>query len=273
MTIERTGYGEALRRQGSFEAQGRLENLQELITAAEDFARGTEDETLQSFLEHVALITDIDLAEEGAEAVTLMTLHSAKGLEFDLVFMTGMEDGFLPHRRSLQNEERAHLDDSFVPGPAHGGIEEERRLCYVGMTRARKRLVLSFAESRSIFGRTEENPPSRFLGDVPGLAASAGRAGRGGATVVDLTDFDLDDDDEIFEDDMVVDYSDEYSQVGGRPGPGARPEAWRGRRVDHASFGHGRVIDAQPSPHGPKLTVEFESVGVKTVMANYVRLV
>ena len=268
LVIDRTGYAQALRKQASLEAEGRLENLQELVSAAEDFARGTEDTSLAGFLEHVALITDIDLAEADAQAVTLMTLHAAKGLEFDQVFLTGMEEGLLPHRRSLEEDERARLDRGSA---GQGGVAEERRLCYVGMTRARSELILSCAQSRSIFGRTEINPPSRFLSEVPGLGA-AGRPTSVGArrgVVTDLTDVDLDEDDDLDSAEVLIDYSDEYSQLGASAGPAN----WQGRLVEHASFGRGRVIQQQSSPHGPKLIVEFESVGRKTVLSNYVRIV
>jgi len=105
-----------------------------------------------AFLDHIALLSDIDTYEEDASAVTLMTLHSAKGLEFPVVFITGMEQGIFPHSRSLNSEEE---------------LEEERRLCYVGMTRAKKRLFLSNAYKRSIFGYTQHNGPSIFLNDLP----------------------------------------------------------------------------------------------------------
>ena len=119
----------------------------------------TGDHTLGGFLQHVALITNVDMTKSGAEAVSLMTLHAAKGLEFDWVFLVGLEEGMLPHYRSLETDAVGH--------GARGGVEEERRLCYVGMTRARRCLLLSCAQSRSIFARTQRNPPSRFLEDVP----------------------------------------------------------------------------------------------------------
>ncbi len=158
MVITQSGYAAALEREGTDEAGGRLENLRELSSAAIEFARTRGDSSLSGFLDHIALITDIDAAESGAEAITLMTLHSAKGLEFEEVFMIGLEDGLLPHRRSIYSE-NGELDPDW--------LEEERRLCYVGMTRARERLHLSLASSRMIFGRSEHNQPSRFLDDIP----------------------------------------------------------------------------------------------------------
>ena len=262
LLIERSGYAAALERQGDLEAEGRLENLRELVTAAEDFARGTEDESLGGFLEHVALLTDIDQAAERSGALTLMTLHAAKGLEFDRVFITGLEEGLLPHRRAL--------DDDPSGGRSDGGVAEERRLFYVGMTRARQQLVLCQARSRSLAGGHGIATPSRFLREVPGLlGAGAERSGE----LIEPGGFDLDDEDDIFGDggpdgdELVVDYGDEYSQVAGA----GDPNAWHGRWVEHATFGRGRVRSVEASPRGAKLVVVFESIGPKSVMADYVR--
>ncbi|HEX8960131.1 MAG TPA: DNA helicase PcrA [Geobacteraceae bacterium] len=150
--IEETGYGARLRDERSDEAADRLANLQELIAALEEFERTSEERTLSAFLEQVALISDLEREEKGRESVTLMTLHSAKGLEFPVVFMIGMEERLFPHVRAL--------DD-----PAQ--MEEERRLCYVGMTRARERLFLTNARRRRIFGQEQYNSPSRFIADIP----------------------------------------------------------------------------------------------------------
>jgi len=260
LCIERSGYLSALEKEGGDTAMARQENLRELVTAAMEFSSMTGDHTLEGFLQHIALITDIDMAESGAEAVSLMTLHAAKGLEFDWVFLVGLEEGLLPHYRSL--DAGADEDAQRV----RGGVEEERRLCYVGMTRARRCLFLSCAQSRSIFGRTERNPPSRFLEDVPGVGLREPETGR--KTDLDLVDVDLDDGDEV-----VVDYSDEYNQI---PAASARPEGplgWVGQKVDHASFGLGTVADALTSSRGVKLVIDFDSVGRKVVYSNYVRLV
>ena len=295
LALEISGYAKALEKQGEEDAWSRLENLNELVTAAEDVAEARDDDSLPVFLEHVALVAAVDKSAEGVDAATLMTLHAAKGLEFDRVYMVGMEEGMLPHRRSLQS----HFDDDDDDSSPGHSLEEERRLCYVGMTRARKHLSLNLARSRSIFGRTEINPPSRFLGDLPegkgtgGLATSgSGAALRAGSEqrgrLIDLGDgdIDLDEDDDMFVDmdddddldegfeDSVVDYDDEYSQVpsGAKP-PGSDPVAWQGRRVMHSAFGRGRVRMASHGKAGVvKLVVVFESVGPKTVMANYVRL-
>ncbi|MEK7366525.1 MAG: 3'-5' exonuclease, partial [candidate division NC10 bacterium] len=135
--LDETGLARALQEEGTPEAEGRLENLRELVAAAQDFAVRSEEPTLQAFLDSVALISDVDTLEEGRGAVTLMTLHMAKGLEFGVVFMTGMEEGVFPHARALADEEE---------------LEEERRLCYVGITRAKHRLYCTAALERRLYG-------------------------------------------------------------------------------------------------------------------------
>ncbi len=144
--LDRSGYVAELQAEHTVEAEGRLENLAELIGAAADF------ESVDSFLEQISLVSDVDAIDEDESSVLLMTLHSAKGLEFPVVFIIGMEDGVFPHLRSLGEPDE---------------LEEERRLAYVGITRARERLHLSHAWSRMLFGSTQYNPPSRFLDEIP----------------------------------------------------------------------------------------------------------
>lgn len=150
--LERTGYVAALEEERTVEAMGKVENVKELLSVAREFETNLPDATLGDFLEHISLLTDIDLYEEEAEAVTLMTLHNAKGLEFPVVFVAGMEDGIFPHIRSLTD-----LSE----------LEEERRLCYVGITRAKERLYLTHAWSRSLWGGTSYQMQSRFLREIP----------------------------------------------------------------------------------------------------------
>jgi DNA helicase-2/ATP-dependent DNA helicase PcrA len=161
--LDRSGYLEALEAEHTIESEGRLENLAELVGAADDFA------TVEEFLEQVSLVSDVDEMEEDPTSVILMTLHSAKGLEFPAVFMIGLEDGVFPHLRSLTEPEQ---------------LEEERRLAYVGITRARQRLYLTHAWSRTLYGGTQYNPPSRFLDEIPERLVHAidgnRRASRGG---------------------------------------------------------------------------------------------
>ena len=150
--LDTTGYLADLQNEGTIEAESRMENLQELVSAAREFMERSEDRSLQAFLDSVALIADIDEMSEGAGAVTLMTLHSAKGLEFPVVFITGMEEGVFPHARALSDDDE---------------LEEERRLCYVGMTRAKRQLFLTSALSRRLYNNDNYNLPSRFLDEVP----------------------------------------------------------------------------------------------------------
>ncbi|HWD41353.1 MAG TPA: DNA helicase PcrA [Fimbriimonas sp.] len=147
-----SGYMDALKSEGTEEALGRLENLQELVNVTTEYDRDVEDRSLAGFLESVSLVSDVDSMSGTGDAVTLMTLHSAKGLEFPVVFIAGMEEGVFPHSRSLTSDTE---------------LEEERRLAYVGMTRAREELHLANAKRRSIFGTPNFNLPSRFLEDIP----------------------------------------------------------------------------------------------------------
>ena len=136
----------------TFESQGRIENLDELVGVAREFdERGEEDASLATFLQEISLYSDSDSLSEPRPEVTLMTLHNAKGLEFPIVFVIGLEEGLFPHQRSLDEGDEA----------------EERRLCYVGMTRARQSLTLTHAHSRTIFGVRGYNLPSRFLSELP----------------------------------------------------------------------------------------------------------
>jgi len=144
--LERSGYLDELEAEHTVESAGRLENLGELVGSAREF------ETVDAFLEQIALVADTDKIEDDDSKVTLMTLHSAKGLEYPVVFLVGAEEGVFPHIRALTEPEE---------------LEEERRLAYVGITRAREKLYLSHAWSRTLFGSTQYNPPSRFLDEIP----------------------------------------------------------------------------------------------------------
>ena len=149
--LDRSGYFEALEAERTIEAQGRMENLQELVGVAREYQGSAENPTLSEFLQQISLYSDQDAIEEERSLVTLMTLHNAKGLEFRAVFLIGMEEGVFPHSRSIEEQ----------------GLEEERRLCYVGLTRAQERLVLTHAAARSLWGSRGYNLPSRFLDELP----------------------------------------------------------------------------------------------------------
>jgi DNA helicase-2/ATP-dependent DNA helicase PcrA len=151
--LDRSGYLDALEAERTIEARGRIENLEELVGVAREFEAAAQEPSLSSFLQEVSLYSDQDAlrdVDEGGQ-VTLMTLHNAKGLEFRAVFMIGVEERIFPHMRSLEE----------------GSLEEERRLCYVGMTRAKEKLTLTHAMRRSLYGRSDANLPSRFLDELP----------------------------------------------------------------------------------------------------------
>jgi DNA helicase-2/ATP-dependent DNA helicase PcrA len=149
--LEQSGYLDALEAERTIEARGRIENLQELVGVAQEYVEQAEEPSLSAFLQEISLVSDQDTIQEEQSLVTLMTLHNAKGLEFGAVFLIGMEEGIFPHARSIEEQ----------------GIEEERRLAYVGMTRAKERLTLTHASSRSLWGSRAHNLPSRFLDELP----------------------------------------------------------------------------------------------------------
>jgi DNA helicase-2/ATP-dependent DNA helicase PcrA len=156
--LEETGYLEALRAERTIEAQGRIENLEELVNVAAEYdTSDSEQRSVAEFLQQIALIADADTRADDDGLVTLMTLHNAKGLEYPVVFMIGFEDGVFPHSRALEE----------------GGIEEERRLCYVGITRAQRDLYITYARSRTVFGAHGYALPSRFLAEIPSSLTDA----------------------------------------------------------------------------------------------------
>ncbi len=239
--IEQTGYGPMLRDSGDPQAEERLANLEELLRALEEHAG--EAESLAEFLEQAALVTDLDRYESGSERITLMTLHAAKGLEFPIVFLVAMEEGVFPHVRSHREED---------------GIEEERRLCYVGMTRARERLYLTFARQRRLFGSVQNNERSRFLDEIPQdlvrwvgdpafAWASARSALRRSAPALS----------EVSEEGPRIVYDD-----------GLRV----GARVRHQSFGVGTVVQVEGRGDQQKVTVLFARAGRKKLMVKFAGL-
>jgi DNA helicase-2/ATP-dependent DNA helicase PcrA len=227
-----SGYREDLKRERSSEAEARLENLEELIAAAEDYARTQETATFEGFLDGIALVSDVDELPDGTRGVTLMTLHSAKGLEFPVVFLTGMEEGVFPHARAM-----ASADE----------VEEERRLCYVGVTRAKARLAISYALHRRMHGYGL-GEPSRFLLEMPEehlvLLGAAGREPRLPAPV-DEPQLDAGDDDLPLK---------------------------VGARVRHGRWGEGLVVGVERSGDDTLVTVRFASVGRKQLSLQYAQL-
>jgi DNA helicase-2/ATP-dependent DNA helicase PcrA len=231
--LNASGYREDLRQERSSEAEARLENLEELIAAAEDYAGSQASPSLEGFLDGVALVSDVDELPAGTRGVTLMTLHSAKGLEFPVVFLTGMEEGVFPHARSM-----ASTDE----------VEEERRLCYVGVTRAKNRLAISYALHRRIHGYGL-GEPSRFLLEMPEehlvLLGAAGRAEGRGEAEVEAAPFDTGGDDLPLK---------------------------VGARVRHGRWGEGLVVGVERSGGDTLVTVRFASVGRKQISLQYAQL-
>jgi len=239
--LDRTGYLRALERDGTPEAETRVENLRELLTGAEDFeaqnAAELEDRgMLDLFLDQVALVSDLDSYDDESDRVSLMTVHSAKGLEFPGVFLVGLEEGVFPHAAASRDPD---------------GIEEERRLCYVGMTRAMETLHITFAQERRRFGSKSFGVPSRFLREIP-------------PSVLEGEPPDARDP----LDGPTVDYS--YAQDD--PGESGEATLAPGLRVRHPVFGWGSIVRVRGSGLATKLEIKFDRVGVKTVMLKYANL-
>jgi DNA helicase-2/ATP-dependent DNA helicase PcrA len=240
--LELSGYGAALAREDSQESQDRLENLAELLAAAVDYEAREEAPSLAGFLDRAALVSETDRLRDDVP-VLLMTLHAAKGLEFESVFLVGLEEGLLPHSRSLSGED---------------ALEEERRLCYVGMTRAMERLHLSWARSRQVFGQRRVAEPSRFLEEIPeeSLERSGGLLRlppRRGET--------------------PPRWAPPAVAAPSASGPGGPAEPMRpGVRVRHPLFGVGTVLRREGDGDDLKLTVSFPGVGAKKLVARFAGL-
>jgi DNA helicase II / ATP-dependent DNA helicase PcrA len=249
--LEDAGYLQELRLEATSEAQDRLENLQELVAAIDEYVELAETPTLAGFLEEITLATDIDSMGDAKGSVNMMTLHSAKGLEFSHVYLPGLEEGLFPHSRSL--EER----------PA---LEEERRLCYVGITRARHELMLSAARIRTVFGRAELSELSRFVAEIPSELLELGEIVTTPAPTATATAPRIirqrDEMDQSRDDDTGYRVPD----VRGAPDRDFAP----GSRVFHATFGEGRVVATDGVGKQKKLTIDFPSVGKKTIVARFV---
>jgi DNA helicase-2/ATP-dependent DNA helicase PcrA len=243
--LDRTGYLRQLEAEETPEAEARIENLKELIAAADDFERDNaeiaadERTDLELFLDQVTLVSDIDSYDRRDDCVSLMTVHSAKGLEYPVVFVVGMEEGIFPHSGSLRDER---------------SVEEERRLCYVGMTRAMERLTLTCASERFRFGSRTHGARSRFLQEIPPAALARSLDHRSpdgpGRRRTETT----------------LDYS--Y----GQPAPGDSPDLVPGLFVHHPTFGRGTILTVIGSGAGQKLRIKFERAGVKTIAIRYANL-
>ena len=253
LVLDRSGYLEVLRDERSEEAEARIENLMELVSAAREYETREPDATLGGFVDRLSLLSEADEAEGAKEArVWLMSMHAAKGLEFPVVIVAGMEEGLFPHARSTEDEDE---------------IEEERRICYVCITRAQERLILTGASRRRVFGEYQPTEPSRFLNEIPAAlidriepAAPAprwqpyelrnpySRAPHRPRVREATTSFEYEHEDQ--------------SQSGVRTG----------MRVRHPQFGVGIVTDVEEHGDDFKVTVKFNSAGTKKLLAKYAKL-
>lgn len=239
--LDRTGYLAQLEESTDPQDQARAENIGELLSVAKDFQDTNPSGTVEDFLEQVALVNDVDSFEQEESKVTLMTLHAAKGLEFPIVFLGGLEEGLFPHSRTLMNPEE---------------IEEERRLAYVGITRAEKELYISNATTRTVFGRTSSYLPSRFIDEIPEELVDGLRAKR-----------------KVPDD--IKRHVPQHMSVTSRPvtKPIIRNEViadWKiGDTAIHSKWGNGKVINVAGEGAGMKLTIEFPTQGVRVVMAKF----
>jgi len=224
--IKKINYYEELKKEGEFKAQSKIENIKELILAVQEFEENNEDKSLTAFLEYVALITDIDLYKGEEDLVTVMTLHSAKGLEFPVVFITGFEEGIFPHSRALNSEEE---------------LEEERRLCYVGMTRAKERMYLTYAWRRNLNGNTLFNSVSRFISEIPKhLIKKVGM--------------------------------EKIEEIPSLTNRREKIEIAVGGKIRHLDWGIGVILNKIDTENDIFITVDFERVGLKKLSVNFAPL-
>lgn len=224
--IKKINYYEELKKEEEFKAQSKIENIKELILAVQEFEENNEERSLTAFLEYVALITDIDLYKGEEDVVTVMTLHSAKGLEFPIVFITGFEEGIFPHSRALNSEEE---------------LEEERRLCYVGMTRAKERIYLTYAWRRNLNGNTLFNSVSRFISEIP-------------KHLIKKADMEKDE---------------EIPSLNGRK---EKIEIAVGCKIRHLDWGIGVILNKVDTENDIFITVDFKKVGLKKLSVNFAPL-
>ena len=274
LVLELTGYEAELKAEKTDEAQARIENLDELYSKAVSYRDMTEEPTLAGFLEDVALVADIDNREEESEYVVLMTLHSAKGLEFPNVYMAGMEDGLFPGYMTI------------TAGDDGEDMEEERRLCYVGITRAKKHLTMTAAKMRMVRGDMQYSSVSRFVKEIP-------------ERLVDGTTYDPSilsssasrnsySDDNVFGGRSVnTNYGSGFTESTMRkshsaPAPKAPVYGTKiqrgnldynqGDRVSHRKFGEGTVVDISDGKRDYEVTVEFDTAGQKKMLASFAKL-
>jgi len=240
--IERTGMVKSLEDEDTEEAYARIENIKEFITVAQDFEEQNEENNLEEFLAGISLVSDIDTMDEQKDNVFLMTLHSAKGLEFPVVFMVGMEEGVFPGYRAITEED---------------GIDEERRLCYVGITRAKEKLYITNTKSRKLFGNTTYNRKSRFIEEIsPGLIQELGETRIQNNEGIKFS---------LFRGSKPISLEDIKKKN--------TEESFNiGDRVEHKKFGTGTVTLAKKEGDDLLLEIQFDSCGMKRLVAAYANL-
>lgn len=283
--LEKTGYAQRLKDENTTEAQGRIDNLEELQNAIQQFEKERGDEAnLTTFLEQLALVTDQDRMAEDQEAVTMMTLHLSKGLEYKNVFVVGMEDGLFPSSRSVDENDPT-------------AVEEERRLCYVGMTRARENLFLSYARQRRVWGQEEYRPPSRFLQEIPPqYITSSLDLNRPKFLDKYVNQFGMATDDEMAkhaarensykkssgtrfvrrrptaETQQLPNYEDFGDDAFESSGNSSSQELKKGDRVRHPIFGVGAIFQVEGDGDQQKVSVLFQDKSLKKFMTKHARL-
>ncbi|MGN1047927.1 MAG: ATP-dependent helicase [Eubacteriales bacterium] len=253
-TLERSGYRQMLLDAGEEEAD-RLENLEEFVSNVIEYQENNEEPTLTGFLEETALVADVDRYDENADAVVLMTIHSAKGLEFPIVFLPGLEDGIFPGMQSI-------LD------PAE--LEEERRLAYVAVTRAKERLYITHTKARLLYGRTQYNPRSRFVDEIPAILLEDENA----------AEEDGETPNEYYrsyaprrrEEERISEEVTIGKQLFRQTQRASAPTFAPGDRVSHMTFGEGEILSVKPMGADTLYEIMFDKVGTKKLMATYARL-
>lgn len=278
LTLKLTGYEAMLNEENNLEAETRFENLMEFIGVAMEFEKENADNTLADFLESIALVADVDKLDESQESVTLMTMHSAKGLEFEVVFLVGMEEGLFPSKRSIEEDE---------------ATEEERRLCYVGLTRAKQKLYITNASKRTLYGSTSYTLPSRFISEIPeelydeDIPAKMRRNISKTQTflnkeyeksnnVVSKIDESFKITPKINKNKFGVSVDSFLKNVTGQAAATNNEVdigAYKaGMKVKHKKFGVGIIEKIEPEGDDLKLEITFESSGFKRLMAKYTPL-
>jgi len=254
--LDASGYLKALEIEGTIEAESRAENLRELLRSMEEFEAETAG-NLAAYLDRISLVADMDSHDPNAQALSFMTVHNSKGLEFNSVFVVGLEEGIFPHQRSIDAGGRDE-------------IEEERRLCYVAMTRAKRQLILTAARRRRLYHATQMNPVSRFIGEVPArYLVHLEEKGRS-----DVPFWPSAQKARPSYDEYRQDFTDEVSWPSQKKAKGTiLPMPYTpGTRVVHPDFGIGTIRKREGNADNLKLTIQFQRAGLKKILLNYTSL-